>query len=148
MGVYSDIEQVIRFINARPKPLSLYAFSGSSALKERLVKETSSGSVVFNDVMVHFGDSNTPFGGVGDAGIGKYHGAKSFYAFSHGKPVMYKTSVFDGLSNFRYPPYTAGKLRLMWVVLRSRVNPMKMMILIMLCILLIVLVIIVDVFIV
>ncbi|KAK9670151.1 hypothetical protein RND81_13G181400 [Saponaria officinalis] len=103
-----NIEDSIDFINSRPKPLALYAFTNNEALKKRIVSETSSGSVTFNDVLVHYVCDELPFGGVGASGMGKYHGKYTFETFSHDKAVLHR-GFFPDLSA-RYPPWNAFKL--------------------------------------
>ncbi|KMT09502.1 hypothetical protein BVRB_6g129700 [Beta vulgaris subsp. vulgaris] len=103
-----NIEQSIDFINMRPKPLALYAFTLNEALKTRIVSETSSGSVTFNDVLIQYVCDELPFGGVGQSGMGRYHGKYSFDAFSHEKAVLHR-GYYPDLS-MRYPPWNAFKM--------------------------------------
>ncbi|XP_074295158.1 aldehyde dehydrogenase family 3 member F1-like [Silene latifolia] len=102
------IEESIDFINSRPKPLALYAFTHNETLKRRIVSETSSGSVTFNDVLIHYVCDELPFGGVGASGMGSYHGKFTFDTFSHEKAVL-RRGFFPDLSA-RYPPWNAFKL--------------------------------------
>ncbi|RKH18913.1 aldehyde dehydrogenase family protein, partial [Corallococcus sp. CA047B] len=104
-----SIDEAIRFVRARPKPLALYSFAKDAAVNERVLAETSSGGAVANDVCVHFAAEGLPFGGVGDSGTGGYHGRASFDAFSHKKSVVKRPFALD--MKLRYPPY-AGKLGL------------------------------------
>ena len=104
---YRDIETAIAQINARPKPLALYLFSRSQALQKRVLTATSSGGVCLNDVFLQVAIWGLPFGGVGDSGIGAYHGKASFETFSHLKSVLKKPFWFD--LAWRYAPY-ANKL--------------------------------------
>ncbi|KNA06698.1 hypothetical protein SOVF_178590, partial [Spinacia oleracea] len=103
-----NIQESIDFINTRPKPLALYAFTHNDAFKKRIVSETSSGSLVFNDVMIQYICEELPFGGVGQSGMGRYHGKYSFDAFSHEKSVLYR-GYFPDLSA-RYPPWNGFKM--------------------------------------
>lgn len=103
-----NIQESIEFINMRPKPLALYAFTHNNKFKKRIVSETSSGSLLFNDVLIQYICDELPFGGVGQSGMGKYHGKYSFDAFSHEKSVLYR-GYFPDLSA-RYPPWNAFKL--------------------------------------
>ncbi|KAI4386256.1 hypothetical protein MLD38_004202 [Melastoma candidum] len=105
-----NIEDSINFINARPKPLAIYIFSKNSSLKRRMVKETSSGSVIFNDALIQYLVDTLPFGGVGESGIGQYHGKFSFDAFSHPKAVARRSFLVDLW--FRFPPWNDHKLQL------------------------------------
>ncbi|MBN3948707.1 MAG: aldehyde dehydrogenase [Nostoc sp. NMS7] len=104
---YSDIAEAIALINSRPKPLALYLFSQNKNLQKRVLQETSSGGVCINDTMMQFGLSSLPFGGVGDSGIGNYHGKASFDTFSHDKSVLQNSFWLD--LKWRYAPYQ-GKL--------------------------------------
>ncbi|WP_224243109.1 aldehyde dehydrogenase family protein [Hyalangium gracile] len=104
-----SIEDAIRFVRARPKPLALYSFARDASVNERVLRETSSGGAVTNDVCVHFAAEGLPFGGVGESGLGGYHGQASFDAFSHRKSVVKRPFLLD--MALRYPPY-GGKLSL------------------------------------
>jgi acyl-CoA reductase-like NAD-dependent aldehyde dehydrogenase len=100
---YTDLKEAIAQINARPKPLALYLFSKDKQKQEQVLQETSSGGVCINDTVMQVGVSTLPFGGVGDSGIGSYHGKASFDTFSHYKSVLKKGFRLD--PNWRYPPY-------------------------------------------
>ncbi|MEH2293684.1 aldehyde dehydrogenase [Nostoc sp.] len=106
---YSDIAEAIALINSRPKPLALYLFSQNKNLQKRVLQETSSGGVCINDTVMQVGVSSLPFGGVGDSGIGNYHGKASFDTFSHNKSVLQNSFWLD--LKWRYAPYE-GKLPL------------------------------------
>ncbi|MDZ8184494.1 MAG: aldehyde dehydrogenase family protein [Nostoc sp. ChiSLP02] len=100
---YSDITEAIALINSKPKPLALYLFSQNKNLQKRVLQETSSGGVCINDTIMHVGVSSLPFGGVGDSGIGNYHGKASFDTFSHYKSVLQNSFWID--LKWRYAPY-------------------------------------------
>jgi aldehyde dehydrogenase (NAD+) len=100
---FTDLESVISEINSRPKPLALYYFSNNSAKQEKILRETSSGGVCINDTMEHIISEYLPFGGVGESGMGAYHGRASFDAFSHAKSVLKKSFRFD--VKLKYAPY-------------------------------------------
>ncbi len=102
-----DLDAAIRFINARPKPLALYLFSSNERSAEQVVARTSSGGFVQNHTIYHFAVQDLPFGGVGDSGMGAYHGRSSFDTFSHKKAVLKKATAMD--LNIAYPPYTESK---------------------------------------
>lgn len=106
---YTDIAEAIALINSRPKPLALYLFSQNKNLQKHVLQETSSGGVCINDTLMQFGVSSLPFGGVGDSGIGSYHGKASFDIFSHHKSVLQNSFWLD--LKWRYAPYK-GKLPL------------------------------------
>ncbi|MBD6614949.1 aldehyde dehydrogenase [Komarekiella sp. 'clone 1'] len=106
---YTNIAEAIAWINSQPKPLALYLFSQNKNLQKRVLQETSSGGVCINDTLMQFGISSLPFGGVGDSGIGNYHGKTSFDIFSHDKSVLQNSLWLD--LKWRYAPYK-GKLPL------------------------------------
>ncbi|KAL0697186.1 hypothetical protein Bca4012_064366 [Brassica carinata] len=112
----NNLEECFDVIHSRPKPLAAYLFTRNNKLKKRFTKTVSAGGIVVNDTAVHFTLPTLPFGGVGESGIGSYHGKFSFDAFSHNKSVLFKS--FLGDSAIRYPPYSRGKLR----VLKALVN--------------------------
>lgn len=100
---YRDITEAIAAINARPKPLALYLFTRDQALQDKVISSTSSGGVCLNDLIFQVAVWGLPFGGVGDSGIGVYHGKASFETFSHQKSVLKKPFWID--PNWRYAPY-------------------------------------------
>lgn len=106
---YKDLDtEVIPFIRARPKPLALYIFSTDSEQTERVLRLTSSGGAVVNDVVVNLINPALPFGGVGESGLGTYHGKRTFDNFTHLKAVMKRTMLIDPPQ--RYPPFTQDKV--------------------------------------
>ena len=100
---YNYLGEALSQINARPKPLALYFFSKDQAKQQQVLRETSSGGVCLNDTVMQAGVTNLPFGGVGNSGIGNYHGKASFDTFSHYKSVLKKFFWLD--PNWRYAPY-------------------------------------------
>jgi aldehyde dehydrogenase (NAD+) len=107
---YTDVTEAIAIINERPKPLALYLFSRNKNLQQRVCRETSSGGVCINDTIMQVAVSSLPFGGIGDSGIGSYHGKASFDTFSHYKSVLNRSFRLD--PKWRYAPYE-GKLQLL-----------------------------------
>lgn len=99
----SSFEEAIRFINERPKPLALYIFTRDKALSERLFRETSSGTGGINQTILQIGNSNMSFGGVGESGVGGYHGEFSFDCFSHQKSILDKSLLIE--TPLLYAPY-------------------------------------------
>ena len=97
-----DIEEAIEFINNREKPLALYVFAKKEHA-ERVITLTSSGGACINDVIMHIANEHMPFGGVGNSGMGRYHGRDSLYAFSHRRSVLTSSTRVD--IPFRYMPY-------------------------------------------
>lgn len=111
---YDNLPDAIAIINSQPKPLAVYIFSRNKSLQHQVCTQTSSGGVCINDTLMQFGVSTLPFGGVGDSGIGSYHGKASFDTFSHYKSILNKFFRLD--FNLRYPPYQ-GKLALLKKIL-------------------------------
>lgn len=101
---YSDINEAINIIRNKPKPLALYIFSKSQHNIDTVLTNTSSGGVCINDVVIQFSQTNLPFGGVNDSGMGRTHGFFGFITFSNEKAVV-KHSRFSPLK-LMYPPYT------------------------------------------
>ncbi|OEL15620.1 Aldehyde dehydrogenase family 3 member F1 [Dichanthelium oligosanthes] len=110
------IEDSIRFLKSKPKPLAIYAFTRNEKLKSRIIEETSSGSVTFNDAIVQYGLDSIPFGGVGHSGFGQYHGKYSFDMFSHKKAVLKRSFLIEFM--FRYPPWDDSKIGMLRRVYR------------------------------
>ncbi|XP_026853509.2 aldehyde dehydrogenase, dimeric NADP-preferring [Electrophorus electricus] len=115
-----DVNEVIRFINERPKPLALYVFSSNKKVVRRMLNETTSGGVLVNDVMVHYTINALPFGGVGNSGVGRYHGKHTFDQLSHHRACLIKSLAMERLNMARYPPMTPSRLRTSMFFLRSR----------------------------
>jgi coniferyl-aldehyde dehydrogenase len=90
---YREVDDCIRFVNARPRPLALYWFGTDEAERERVLRETMAGGVTVNNVLMHFACDDLPFGGVGSSGQGHYHGYDGFRTFSHAKAVYREGKV-------------------------------------------------------
>lgn len=99
---FEEMNEAIDFVTEREKPLALYYF-GSKRKGKEVLRRTSSGGACINDVIMHIANENTPFGGVGNSGMGSYHGKESFDAFSHRKSVLSTSTCID--PPFRYMPY-------------------------------------------
>jgi len=100
---FEDIHEVIAAVNSRPKPLALYLFTNDKNVEKRIIKSISFGGGCINDTIVHLATSYMPFGGVGESGMGSYHGKWSFDTFTHYKSIM-KKSIWPDI-RLRYPPY-------------------------------------------
>ncbi|MGZ9585314.1 aldehyde dehydrogenase [Paenibacillus marinisediminis] len=99
--VYDDLQEVISAVQARPKPLALYLFTNDRAVEERVLTSLSFGGGCVNDTLMHLATPYLPFGGVGESGMGAYHGKFSFETFSHQKSVLHQTTLVD--MAIRYP---------------------------------------------
>ena len=113
---YSSVEECIKIINARPRPLALYIFTADQNLEDRILSTVSFGGGAVNDTIAQLGNHHLSFGGVGASGFGSYHGKSSFDAFSHQKSVMKKPFWPD--VPIRYAPYDDLKLGLVRKVLK------------------------------
>jgi len=100
---YDSIDEAIGHINDRPRPLALYYFGYEKAEQNHVLDNTHSGGVCVNDTLMHLAQEDMPFGGVGDSGMGHYHGKEGFITFSKAKAVHRKGRFSTG--NLAYPPY-------------------------------------------
>lgn len=112
---YTDLNWAIHQVKKLPRPLSCYVFSNDSAYKTRIIDEVSFGGGAINDTIMHITNSRLPFGGVGNSGIGSYHGKAGFDTFSHFKSILDKPTWFD--PRFKYPPYSSKKKKMIrWLL--------------------------------
>jgi coniferyl-aldehyde dehydrogenase len=100
---YDSMDEAIAYINDRPRPLALYYFGHDKAEQDHVLNNTHSGGVCVNDTLMHLAQEDMPFGGVGDSGMGHYHGKEGFITFSKAKAVHRKGRLSTG--NLAYPPY-------------------------------------------
>jgi aldehyde dehydrogenase (NAD+) len=100
-----SLDDAIRFVSSRPKPLSAYLFTKTRAIRERVIRDVPAGGMVVNHLAFQVSTAKLPFGGVGPSGMGAYHGRWGFEEFSHRKSVLTKPTRPD-LSTMIYPPYT------------------------------------------
>ncbi|MBW0234616.1 coniferyl aldehyde dehydrogenase [Pseudomonas sp. D1HM] len=107
---YSDLDQALAYINARPRPLALYYFGYDKREQDRVIQLTHSGGVCINETLLHVAIDDLPFGGVGQSGMGHYHGHEGFLTFSNAKGVLSKQR-WNG-SQMIYPPYGRQLVRL------------------------------------
>ncbi len=108
--VFEDIEEAFEIIKGIEKPLAAYLYSDSSALKERFLHEIPFGSGAINDCVMQVSNPNIPFGGVGNSGMGRYHGKYSFECFSHFKGVLDKPTAIE--TNLKYYGYSEKQLNI------------------------------------
>ena len=113
---YDDLNAVIAYINARPRPLALYWFGQDTAARDRVLAGTVSGGVTVNDTLMHIAHDGLPFGGVGESGLGAYHGETGFLRFTHEKAVFVQSRWACG--QMLYPPYGPRFDRVMGLVRR------------------------------
>jgi aldehyde dehydrogenase (NAD+) len=112
---FQELSEVTDYINSHPKPLALYYFSDSSEKQKEILRTTSSGGGCINEVLMHIANDRLPFGGVGNSGIGHYHGKYSFEVFSHSRSIMKKANFID--VPIRYAPYK-NKIKLLKMLIK------------------------------
>ncbi len=105
-----SLDEAVAFVNADDKPLALYTFSEDDAENRRIINSTTSGGVCVNGTIMHISTPHLPFGGVGESGMGAYHGRYGFDTFSHQRSVYTRSTRLD--PPILYPPYTASKERI------------------------------------
>ena len=108
---FREIREAEQFVQEREKPLACYIFTKDKAVEKRLLCSLSFGGGCVNDTIIHLATSRMGFGGVGNSGMGSYHGRKSFETFSHEKSIVKKYNWID--MPIRYQPYTKAKERLL-----------------------------------
>ena len=100
---FTGFSEVLSQLSRESPPLAIYMFGGSNQQQKMLLKSTRSGGVCFNDVIMHAGIPEMPFGGVGNSGMGRYHGFSGFSTFSNERSILKRQFLLD--FKFRYPPY-------------------------------------------
>lgn len=113
---YSEISDAVQYIDSCPRPLATYIFTSDCRLKKQLLKELHFGGGCVNDTIIHLATDRMPFGGVGESGMGHYHGKYGFETFSHLKSIVEKSTWID--LPMRYQPYTGFKERLIRMFLK------------------------------
>ena len=103
---WSRLEELDAILNLHPRPLAFYVFSKRAEFVESLVRRFAFGGACVNDTLVHMVNDDLPFGGIGESGMGEYHGRYGFETFSHRKAVVYRSFWMD--LKFRYPPYPSS----------------------------------------
>lgn len=109
---YENLDDAIKIIKKLSKPLALYLFTTKKDVEQKVLSEISSGGVCINDTITHLANSNIPFGGVGNSGMGSYHGKDTFTTFSHRRSVLKKPSGLGFGGSMMYPEYTEKQLNL------------------------------------
>ena len=113
---YERLDEAIRVIQSRPKPLALYIFSREEKNVEQILRQTGAGGSCVNSLIIHLANPDLPFGGAGESGMGNYHGFFGFRTFSHERAVLHQGRI-DSL-RFFYPPYTRWVRTLIRLALR------------------------------
>ena len=107
---YNNLDEAINNIKRLPKPLALYLFTTNKSVEEKVLRKISSGGACINDTITHLINPKLPFGGIGNSGIGAYHGEYSFNTFSHKRSVVSKSNKFN--LTMLFPPYNEKRLHL------------------------------------
>lgn len=113
---FTDLHNLLSDLRKDPSPLAFYIFTKDIRQAKRIQREFRSGGGMINDTVVHFVNGTTPFGGLGESGLGSYHGKYGFECFTHRKAVLKKPLWFELW--VKYPPYTKTKLRIIKTILR------------------------------
>lgn len=115
---YDDFNQALEFVRQRPRPLALYLFSHDKQLQQQVLQQTHAGGVCLNETLLHVGQEDLPFGGIGPSGMGHYHGREGFLTFSHAKAVHQKGRLNS--TQLAYPQHRAKLLnKVMKFLLRA-----------------------------
>ncbi|XP_040465559.1 aldehyde dehydrogenase family 3 member B1-like isoform X6 [Falco naumanni] len=109
----TSLDDAIAFINARERPLAIYVFSSCKKVVNQVLEKTSSGGFCANDTIMHMTLTSLPFGGIGQSGLGHYHGHYSFDTFSHPRATLLRGAGREALNTPRYPPYAPRRLPLL-----------------------------------
>lgn len=108
---YKNLDEAIQKVIEGEKPLSTYIFSNNAKEQTKILEKLSFGGGCINDTLMHISNHHLPFGGVGNSGLGNYHGKFGFDAFSHQKAILDKSIYLE--PELKYPPYTDGKLKIL-----------------------------------
>jgi aldehyde dehydrogenase (NAD+) len=110
-----SVRDAIAFVNARPHPLALYVFAEKKSVIDDVLAHTTAGGVTVNGTLMHLTSPHLPFGGIGESGMGAYHGETGVRIFQHRKPVLSRSTKVD--PSLAYPPYTDRKAKIFRKVL-------------------------------
>lgn len=113
---YEELEEAIHMVREKPHPLALYLFANRKTDQKKVSENLTFGGMTLNDTLLHVANPHLPFGGVGNSGMGSYHGKFGFDAFSHHKAILKKAKWPDPF--IKYPPYTNLKERLIRMILK------------------------------
>jgi aldehyde dehydrogenase (NAD+) len=100
---YDALDDALAIIKQRPNPLACYVFTNSAATERKVIDQVPFGGGCINNALIHLANPNLPFGGIGESGMGAYHGIDSFETFSHKKAVVRSSFMMD--MKLKYPPY-------------------------------------------
>ncbi|TIB27607.1 hypothetical protein E3P86_04076 [Wallemia ichthyophaga] len=117
-----SMDAAVNFIRSRDHPLALYVYTQSDQVREKIFQGTLSGSAVQNDALIQVGTEELPFGGVGGAGHGSYHGKRTFDVFTYERAILRSKTWLEFLYTKRYPPYSEKKLNYLTKALRKPID--------------------------
>ena len=115
---YDSLAEAVQFIQQRPRPLALYLFSHDKQLQQQVLQQIHAGGVCINETLLHVGQDDLPFGGIGPSGMGNYHGKEGFLTFSHAKAVYQK-----GRINSMIPAYPQYRKKLLDPLIKWLLKP-------------------------
>lgn len=107
---FKEVTDIIKYINSNPKPLALYLFTNNKKIQKMILRDVPFGGGCINDTIMHIASHHMPFGGIGNSGMGSYHGKYSFDTFSHYKSIIKKSNLID--MPMRYHPYKEENYKL------------------------------------
>ncbi|MCR5028131.1 MAG: aldehyde dehydrogenase family protein [Fibrobacter sp.] len=113
---FEDEAEMLAKLRTLPRPLAFYVFTSNKKCVQRIQRELHFGGMCVNDTLMHIGSPELPFGGVGNSGMGRYHGEAGFRTFSHEESVLERGTWLD--LDFRYPPFTEAKKKLVHFFLK------------------------------
>ncbi|XP_042870802.1 aldehyde dehydrogenase, dimeric NADP-preferring-like isoform X4 [Penaeus japonicus] len=121
----SSAYEAINFINKREHPLCCYIFTTDSKTRKGFIQDVATGSICVNDCIVHFSIHDLPFGGIGNSGMGAYHGKASYDTFTHRKSCLIRNynKIADVIGAKRYPPYSESNMKFLSRMLKERATP-------------------------
>jgi aldehyde dehydrogenase (NAD+) len=114
--VYEQFDEVYGIIEKNPKPLATYIFTQNKKLAREFLRKTQSGTAGINETVMQIASPYLPYGGVGESGLGRYHGKKSFETFSNMRSVLVKSNLLD--ITLRYPPYNSFKEKVLTLLMK------------------------------
>ena len=116
---YTDRREVVDYINAHDRPLAVYPFTNDAALQEFYISHVMSGGVAINEALLHVGQHDLPFGGVGASGMGHYHAREGFNTFSKLRPV-FRQGPLSAIQMMFQPPYAGRAMKMMEMIIRLK----------------------------
>ena len=116
---YRDRQEVADYVNAHDRPLAMYPFTNDSETRDFYISRVMSGGVTVNDTLLHVGQHDMPFGGVGASGMGHYHGYEGFVTFSKLRPIFYQ-GPFSAIQMMFQPPYAKGPMKLLQRMIKMK----------------------------